>query len=469
MKAQQSLLRWLRSLVTAFAVILATVGASDRTADAAEGTPISKLRLLVELHGRMEELQNAYEAIDYVDRSLQALGRGEPLPPPPAQTDVLDNVLVNRVFHADGMIAKLDRLDTTIAAIDTSTDVLVGPSPSLAELTGTSQQRRVVLADMTNSVSQMSARADELIEAKTALEDLAQRLDGARDACQVLAKALAEAASKPSWPELQNFFEGAWFDVGVILDQRIATAKAAASDRQKAVTAASATLHTRIENFASNVAILLDAERAELLKEASELEKKTASLEAEGTAVSEQGTALHKQQEDLNTSVTSIQQRQNSLTQERTGLANQAATLNQEANALAALRNDIDHMVYNLCPNHEPFASCSHNDLKARWVQQRNARVNEYNSRGAALQQRAADLGRRQQEFNRKVTAMNQDAAKLRIDLQDWSTRAEAWRVRRDTLAGSVQAHFPEVLRNKLMTEDNDHDRALVAGATKAP
>lgn len=462
----KKLFSWLRMALAAFAFATAGTDASavkaDTPAPDAKTHALSRTRLVVEAVDRAKEVQGAYEAVQWVEQVLHALQKGEPPPSPPANNPIVDGIKVGDKYVLEGLTTKLDRLQRAVAALDVSTDVLVGPSPSIAQLTGTREQRRAVLADLTMSLTRLDARHDELHELEDTLRALRARLGATRDAVKILADAFAAAAGLAGWPKFREYFEGAWVDMALILDPKLVSLDTVAGDKAKAVRVAGEALHARVDNLASNIQLLLDAERATLENDTRTLEDKAKELVAEHEAIQRDGAALEQERPGVIARGKDLDQRRAQLEAARNAFDNQVAALQRDAQALEQLRREIEGMVYRLCPSGNSFETCTHEALKAQWVAQRNARVAQYNQRAAQLQARSDDLKRQQQQLQAQVAAWNQDVSRLNRDSQQWDERAKKWAARRDALVKRAEAHVDELRALGRLREENANDLATV-------
>jgi hypothetical protein len=92
----------------------------------------------------------------------------------------------------------------------------------------------------------------------------------------------------------------------------------------------------------------------------------------------------------INRARTELRTRRAQLNQEATQLNNEANSIVQEESAIRSLSNQLNGMVYNRCPNGQPYVDCTHASLKQQWDSERQAIADEIRRRTSAVGQRKA-------------------------------------------------------------------------------
>lgn len=291
------------------------------------------------------------------------------------------------------MTEKLESMAKSIEKIEVPTLDDFRKVTTLAKLLSSDIELRE--KEISKADTYATGKAEEIKDAKATLESLTAILDRANASGQGLRKLSKGLQDIPladgiTLKVLQEYI----FDLEVNLIPGTNSVCSALTSKKKELSAAIEKTSTALKNLNGNLATireLTEDEKAKT-KAANDLiesrKKLTGEIEAHKTAV-----------QNYNNEVGAMQAEQK--------------VLQAEQQAIEALR-------FTGCPNGKPFEQCDHHDAKQRWINDRNARVNAFNNRGAQFQQKAKGveatrnaLAAKESEIQRSMKAQEEQLKKL--------------------------------------------------------
>jgi DNA repair exonuclease SbcCD ATPase subunit len=188
-------------------------------------------------------------------------------------------------------------------------------------------------------------------------------------------------------------------------------------------------------------------------------ENKKRILEAEPGYLSER-IKLNESKAILNSKLADLNQEKYHLNREQSLLRDEDFAIKNERQRIQRLKSQIDSMVYDKCPQGNPYDTCTHEDLKRQFDRDRNELKARY-------QKAAKELGGREQRHADAWKKWNTETTQYRTKLGSYQNELQEYeqdRVKHDALGKRIDVWRREMNTRDSMRQNDLNEIAAAVG-----